>query len=55
MTECRDEKQEGGVSHRELRAYCTPQLTCYGLIQAVTQGSNQGSVPDGGIAMFMIA
>jgi len=54
MTECRDEKQEGGVSIGK-QAYRTPQLTCYGLIQAVTQGSNQGSVPDGGIAMFMIA
>jgi len=45
MAECRDEKQEGGVSIGK-QAYRTPQLTCYGLIQAVTQEANMGSGVD---------
>jgi len=45
MTECRDEKQEGGVSIGK-QAYYTPQLTCYGLIQTVTQSAAMGSVAD---------
>jgi len=46
MVEYRDEKQEGGVSIGK-QAYYTPQLTCYGLIQAVTQTTASGMQSDG--------
>ena len=53
MTECRDEKQEGGVSIGK-QAYRTPQLTCYGLIQAVTQGAATGSAADAFLMLKML-